>query len=77
MREKAKTCFLKINYKFAEIEIFVRIEADQHERTKWNLHKIAGKLRWLVPQQTNKRQLLQMKRKHFLSSFSENPFLNA
>ena len=34
MREKAKTCFLKINYMYAEIEIFVRIEADQHKRTK-------------------------------------------
>ena len=38
-------------------EIFVRIEADQHERTSCLLYKNCGKMRQLVQQQTNKRQL--------------------
>ena len=38
-------------------EIFARIEAGQHERASWLLHKIVGKRRRLVQQQTNKRQL--------------------
>ena len=37
-------------------EIFVRIEADQHERMSCLLHKIAGKWRLLVQQQSMKYQ---------------------
>ena len=62
MRENTQNVFLKINY--AEIilqkwfnEIFVRIEADQYERTRCLLHKNCGKTCRLVQQQTNKRQL--------------------
>ena len=62
MRENTQNVFLKINY--AEIilqkwfnEIFVWIEADQHELRSCLLHKNCGKTRRLVQQQTNKRQL--------------------
>ena len=61
-RKHPKHVFLKINY--AEIilqewfnEIFVSIEADQHERTSCLLRKNCGKMRRLLQQQTNKRQL--------------------
>ena len=47
---------LKLLRRHVYNEIFVRIEADQHERTSCILHKNAGKQRRLVQQQTNKRQ---------------------
>ena len=68
------TCFLKNklcwNY-FVEMyfnEIFVRIEADQHERTSCLLHKIAGKRHRLLQQQTNKRQLSMKYQQQYVRS---------
>ena len=59
---------LKVFCRNAFNEILVRIEAAQHKRTSCLLHKIAGKQRRLVQQQTNKRQLSMKYQQQYISS---------
>ena len=75
MREKAQTCFPKnydeitshLNLFMYINKLFVQIKADQHEQMSV-LHKIAGKWRWLLQQQTNKRQLSMKYQQQYICS---------
>ena len=75
MREKAQTCFpknydeitLHLNLFMYINKIFVRIKADQHEQMSV-LHKIAGKWRRILQQQTNKRQFSMKYQQQYICS---------